>query len=354
MSTFFNERYAGIVPYVPGEQPHDRPYVKLNANETSVPPAPGVRAAVSDGLFASLGRYADPAALPFRRAVARRFGIDASWVFAGNGSDEVLAFFFLACFGPHDPVCFPDVTYGFYRTYCDAFGVPCREIPLNDDFTLDVDAFCAAPEHVVIANPNAPTGLRIPPADVARICRAHPHRLVIVDEAYVDFGNPTCAPLVHEFENLVIVQTLSNSRNLAGAHIGFAIARPSLVDDVRKVKMCFNPFNMSAPTMALGIAALDDRSYYDARIARTIEERERTTEELARRGFTVLPSHANFVFATRPDLSAADWADSLRRQGVLCRQYDAPRIADWLRVTVGTHAEMDAFLSATDTFLAGR
>jgi histidinol-phosphate aminotransferase len=354
MSTFFNERYAGIVPYVPGEQPHDRPYVKLNANETSVPAAPGVRSALDDDLFADLGRYADPAALPFRRAVAARFGVDASWVFAGNGSDEVLAFFFLACFGPRDPVCFPDITYGFYRTYCDAFGVPCREIPLKRDFSLDVDAFCAASEHVVIANPNAPTGLAVSPADVERICRANPRRLVIVDEAYVDFGNPTCVPLVETLDNLVVVQTFSKSRNLAGAHIGFAIARPDLVDDVRKVKMCFNPFNMSAPTMALGVAALADKDYYDACIERTVAERERTAEELARRGFTVLPSHANFVFASRAGTDASAWNASLRSQGVLCRHYSEPRIEDWLRITVGTREEMDAFLAATDAFLGGR
>lgn len=350
-SAFLNPRYAGITPYVPGEQPKDRAYVRLNSNETSLPPSPAVRAALNDALVDGLGRYADPHCMPLREAIAERFGVGAESVFVGNGSDEVLGLLFLAFFGGDARVCFPDITYGFYRDYCGTFGVRFREVALLDDFTLDVDAFAATEEHVVIANPNAPTGLCVPSSDIARIVEARPGRLVIVDEAYVDYGGKSCVPLVADHPNLVVVQTMSKSRNLAGAHIGYAIADPRIVRDLGDIKFSFNPFNLSAPTMAIGIAAMADEAYLAACTGRIIEERGRTMAELTRRGFTVLSSRANFVFATHPALPAEAWNQGLRERGVLCRHYGQARIRDWLRITIGTRDEMDAFLSATDDVL---
>lgn len=352
-STFLNARYADIHPYQPGEQPKDRVYVKLNANETSVAPSPKVFEALANPHLAhNLGRYADPHCMPIRTSVANAVGITPDHVFCGNGSDEVLAFLFLAFFGGDTRVCFPDVTYGFYRDYCGAFGVSFREIALHDDFTLDVDAFCAAEEHVVIANPNAPTGLMISTSDVMRICQSRPERLVIVDEAYVDYGNGSCVALVDDNPNLVVVQTMSKSRNLAGAHIGWAIASPEIVSDLNDIKFCFDPFNLSAPTMAIAIASLADKDYFDQCVAAVIKERECTKHELTERGFTVLDSQANFVFCHKNGLDAATWNHGLRERGVLCRHYTAPHIADWLRVTIGTHDEMNAFFAATNEILA--
>lgn len=350
-SQFLNARYGGMTPYVPGEQPKDRPYVKLNSNETSLPPSPAVSAALSDALVDGLGRYADPHCLSLREAIAAHFGVGPENVFAGNGSDEVLGLLFLAFFGGEAQVCFPDVTYGFYRDYCGTFGVTYREIALRDDFTLDVEAFCAAREHVVIVNPNAPTGLCIPASDIARIAESQPERLVIVDEAYVDYGTESCVPLVAGHPNLVVVQTMSKSRNLAGAHIGYAIAAPAIVEDLNDIKFSFNPFNLSAPTMAIGVAAMGDTAYLRACVSLVVEERERTTAALEERGFTVLPSSANFVLAHHPELGTKAWNEGLRERGVLCRHYDHPRISDWLRITVGTHEEMDVFLAATDEVL---
>lgn len=226
-----------------------------------------------------------------------------------------------------------------------------REVPLRDDFTLDVDAFAAARENVVFPNPNAPTGLAISSADVERICEAGRDRLVIVDEAYVDYGAESCVPLVERNPNLVVVQTMSKSRNLAGAHIGWCVASPEIVSDLDDIKFSMNPFNLSAPTMAIGIAALGDKSYLDACVSAVVRERERVTDELEARGFEVLPSLANFVFATHPQLDAAAWNAGLRERGVLCRHYDAPRIRNWLRITIGTHEEMEAFLADTDELL---
>lgn len=353
MSEFLAKRYEGLSPYVPGEQPKDRTYVKLNSNETSVPPCPGVAEALADtALAAGLGRYADPHCLPLRQAVAAAYGLDAAEVFCGNGSDEVLGFLLLTFCEPGSRIAFPDVTYGFYRDFSSTQGLDWTEIPLRDDFTLDVEAFAAFEGTVIFPNPNAPTGLAISPDDVCHIAEAHPDRLVIVDEAYVDYGCQSCAPLVRAHRNLVVVHTMSKSRNLAGAHIGWCLAQADLVSDLGDIKFSFNPFNLSAPTMAIGIAALEDEDYFRSCTSNIVHERERISRELKQRGFSVLPSRANFVFASHPSLGAAAWNQGLRDRGILCRYYAKPRIDNWLRVTIGTATEMDAFLAATDEILA--
>lgn len=352
MSEFLARKYAGLSPYVPGEQPKDRTYIKLNANETSVPPCPGVARALADpALVAGLGRYADPHCLPLRTAVADLYGVSPDEVFCGNGSDEVLGFLLLTFCEPGSRIAFPDVTYGFYRDFSATQGLDWTEIALRDDFTLDVDAFAAFDGTVVFPNPNAPTGLAITPDEVARICATHPERLVIVDEAYVDYGNESCVPLVRHHRNLVIVHTMSKSRNLAGAHIGWCIAQADLISDLNDIKFSFNPFNLSAPTMAIGIAALADEAYFHTCTTAICETRDQTRQALERMGFTVLPSRANFLFASHPTLSARDWCARLREAGILTRYYAAPRIDTWLRVTVGTPEEMAAFLEETRRIL---
>ena len=354
MSEFLASRYAQMTPYVPGEQPKDRTYIKLNANEATVPPCPGVARALADpALFAQLCRYADPRCLPLRQAVAERYGMTPNEVFVGNGSDEVLALIFMTFLQPGDRLAFPDVTYGLYHDYASTFGLAYEEIPLRDDWTLDVDAFAASTAHVVFPNPNAPTGLRITHEDVARIAAAHPERLVIIDEAYVDFGTKTCAQMVRNHRNLIVVQTMSKSRNLAGAHIGYAFAQEDLVADMRDIKFSFNPFNVSAPTMAIGIAALADEEFFRAYTQAVCDERDATEEALRALGFTVTKSYTNFVFATHAALSAERWQAELRAAGILTRRFAGPRTGNWLRVSVGTHEEMAAFLRETARILEG-
>lgn len=352
MSEFLASRYAHMTPYVPGEQPRDRTYIKLNANEATVPPCPGVQEALADSaMVAGLCRYADPRCLPLRKAVAERFGMTPEEVFVGNGSDEVLAIIFMTFLQPGDRLAFPDVTYGLYHDYASTFGLTYEEIPLRADWSLDVEAFAASTAHVVFPNPNAPTGLRISHEDVARIAAAHPERLVIIDEAYVDFGTTTCAQMVREHRNLIVVQTMSKSRNLAGAHIGYAFAQEDLVTDMRNVKFSFNPFNVSAPTMAIGIAALADEGFFASYTASVCQERAATEEALRALGCTVTTSHTNFVFATHPCISAEEWQAKLREAGILVRRFAGPRTGNWLRVSVGTHEEMQAFLDESKRIL---
>ena len=352
MSEFLAPRYANMTPYVPGEQPKDREYIKLNANEATVPPCPGVFEALADRTrLGQLNRYADPRCLPLRQAVADRYEMSPDEVFVGNGSDEVLAMIFMAFMQPGDRLAFPDVTYGLYHDYASTFGLAYEEIPLCGDWTIDVDAFAACDAHVVFPNPNAPTGLRISHDDVARIAAAHPERLVIIDEAYVDFGSKTCAKMVREHRNLIVVQTMSKSRNLAGAHIGYAFAQSDLVADLRDIKFSFNPFNVSAPTMAIGIAALEDEEFFRAYTRAVCEERDTTEEALRGLGFTVTKSHTNFVFATHPSITASQLQERLREAGILTRRFAGVRTGNWLRVSVGTHDEMSAFLRETERIL---
>lgn len=352
MSEFLAKRYANASPYHPGEQPTDRAYIKLNANETSVAPSPKVKGALEDpALYEGLGRYADPHCMPLRTAVARTCGVRPKEVFVGNGSDEVLGFIMQTFFEPGSRVCFPDVTYGFYRDYATTFNLDWEEIPLREDFALDVEALCETNRHALIANPNAPTGLSVGRDEIARIADAQPWRLVVLDEAYADFSGQTCIDLVAAHRNLIVVQTMSKSRNLAGAHIGYAIAQQDLVSDLNDVKFSFNPFNLSAPTMAIGIAALSDPAYYQGTVATTMRTRDASRKALKDMGFAVLPSQTNFLFAHHPKLAAADWCRRLRATGILTRHYSAPRIDDWLRVTVGTPNEMGTFLYETRRIL---
>lgn len=351
MSQFLNARFAHMHPYVPSEQPHDREYIKLNANEAPVPPSPHVLEVLNKPLVDGLRCYADPRARELRQVFADRAGVPVEWVFAANGSDEALAFTFMTCFHTDTPVVFPDVSYGFYQDYCGAFGVPFTKVPLREDWTVNVDALIAAHAHVVLANPNAPTGLVLPIAEIDRLCSSLPDRLVVIDEAYVDYGNPSCIPLVEKHANLVVVQTFSKSRNLAGAHIGFAVAQEPLISDMRDVKFDFNPFNISAVTAAIGIASVEDEDYFQARIAEIIETRDHAIAELRHMGFEVTDSRTNFVWAHRDDVDALEWNARLRSDGILARHFTGPRTSDWLRITVGTPDQMDAVLASTAAFL---
>lgn len=346
---FLDPKLAGLIRYVPGEVPRDgRPVVKLNTNESPFPPSPAVARALAE--TGPLQRYPDPEARSLNRAIADRFGLDAGRVVTGNGSDELLAFCFHG-FCPRGAV-FADVTYGFYPVTCRMFGVPFGTIPLREDFSLDVDAYRGRRETVFLANPNAPTGLALPLSAVRRLLEQDRSRLTVVDEAYVDFGAESAATLLDEYDNLLVIQTFSKSRQLAGVRLGFALGSEGLAGDLATLKFSFNPYSVNAHALAAGEAALRDEAYFDRTRREIMGNREVLQEGLRALGAEVIPSLANFVF-TRPPADAATLQRALRERGVLVRHFPGERTGAWLRVTVGTSDQIAAFLAAVRDILAG-
>ncbi|QUS34830.1 pyridoxal phosphate-dependent aminotransferase [Falsirhodobacter algicola] len=350
MSRFWSPFLHDLSPYVPGEQPR-RPMVKLNTNENPYGPSPRAIAAIracADGLRL----YPDPEAAALRGAVGRTLGLGADHVFVGNGSDEVLGHAFNAFFRHGGPVVFPDITYAFYDSYCRLYGLPVRRVPLRADLTLDPAALDGPSAGLVIANPNAPTGLALPLDRVRGILRAHPDRVVIVDEAYVDFGADSAATLVAEHDNLLVVQTFSKSRSLAGLRVGFAVGQPHLMDGLRRVKDSFNSYPLGIPAQAGALAAWEDRDWFEETRRRVIADRDQLAAALRQRGFDVPPSQANFLFAANPTWTGAHLASGLRAEGVLVRHFPAPRIKDRLRISIGTAEDCARLLSALDAVMA--
>lgn len=351
MSRFLGKRYENLEKYVPGEQPKDRKYIKLNANETSMQPSPKVLETLKSERMEHLGFYADPDAKELRLAVAEKYQVKMDEVFVGNGSDEVLGMIFLAFFDETTRIAYPDITYGFYQGFAKSFAIDGEAIPLKEDFTVDVDAFIESGRHIILANPNAPTGYVLPVSEIERMVASNPNRLVLIDEAYVDYGNETCIPLIHKYKNLIVVHTMSKSKNLAGAHIGYCVADKSLIDDLNGIKFSFNPFNMSDISLAIGTAAIKDSAYYEKCAKEIIANREFLSVELRKLGFQVLESHTNFIFVTSPYMHAKEYNQKLREHGILARYYEAPRIDNFLRITIGTREEMEAVVVATREIL---
>ncbi len=351
---YWSGRICGLVPYTPGEQPKDRQFIKLNTNENPYPPSPRVTGAVAAAAGADLRRYPDPEGAPLLAALSRACGLPQDHIFAGNGSDEVLSFAFQAFFDAGSTIVFPDITYSFYPVYANLFGIRCRRVPLNPDFTLPVEAFCGGNDGVVIANPNAPTGMAVGLDALRAILEANPHAVVIVDEAYVDFGAQSALPLVGAYPNLLVVQTMSKSRALAGLRVGFAFGQPELIAALRCVKDSINSYTLDRLAIAGAVAALEDGDYFDLRRRQVMDTRERAAERLRELGFTVLPSQANFLFASHPAVPARDLFAGLRAAGILVRYFAQPRIDSFLRITVGTDGEMDALCRALESLLGQR
>ena len=347
MSRFFSAKYASLTPYTPGEQPQDMQYVKLNTNESPFPPSEKALAYAAANTR-SLNLYSDPEQRELTRAVAELCGVGPTGVLLTNGSDEILNFAFMVFCDAEHPAVFPDISYGFYPVFAQLNGIPYTEIPLREDFTVDVDAIMATPGTVFLANPNAPTGIRLPVSEVERIVAASPDRVVVVDEAYVDFGEESCLPLVSRYDNVLITQTFSKSRSLAGGRLGFGVAQASLIADLNTVKYSTNPYNVNSLTAAVAMGTLLDPGYTKANIAAIKATRAYTVEALTERGFTVLPSEANFVFAAHPDMDGEALYLGLKQRGVLVRHFTKPRIAEYNRITIGTREQMDALLAAID------
>ena len=350
MSIYWNERVKGLSPYVPGEQPRDRKFIKLNTNENPYPPSPKAAEAIAALLAEGADRlrlYPDPACTELREAAARRYGVKPGQVFAGNGSDEVLAFAFGAFFDGPEPVLFPDITYSFYPVYAELWKIPCRAIPLAEDFSLSPEDYCRPSAGLVLPNPNAPTGRALSPDAIRPMLDYHRknNRVAIIDEAYAAFGAQTVAPYIDQYPNLLTVHTLSKSASLAGLRVGFAIGSEELIEGLCRIRDSVNSYTVDRLAQAGAAAALSDAAYYDDINRRVAATRERVSAALTGLGFTVIPSAANFLFVRSPAMTGADFFARLRERGILARHFNKPRISDFLRISVGTDAEMDILLA---------
>jgi histidinol-phosphate aminotransferase len=345
------------VSYVPGEQPKIDRLVKLNTNENPYPPSPRVIAAIQAAAQQGLQLYPDPDATALRQTIATHYGLAAQHVFVGNGSDEVLAHAFFAFFQHGCPLLMPDISYSFYQVYCGLYDIPFERLPLTHEMCLDVSAYAqvdgTAVAGVVIANPNAPTGIGLPLQQIEQLLRQHPTRVVLVDEAYVDFGGASAIPLIAQYSNLLVVQTLSKSRSLAGLRVGFACGQAHLIDALARVKNSFNSYPLDRLAIAGAVAAFEDTAYFEQTRQAVMSSREGLILALEDLGFSVLPSAANFVFARHPKHDAAGIAAGLRASHVLVRHFKLPRIEQYLRISIGTPAQCDALLQALGSVLSG-
>lgn len=339
MSRFLSSIYASLKEYVPGEQPQDKKYVKLNTNESPFPPSPGVIASVTDEEVKKLCLYSDPESKCLKSKLAESYSLKSENVFVANGSDDILNFAFMA-FARENGAAFPDISYGFYPVFADLYNVDAKIIPLEDDFSIDYKKYLSIGKMVVIANPNAPTGKVIPKSEIEEIIKTNSDNVVLIDEAYVDFGAESVTDLVEKYDNLLVVGTFSKSRSMAGARLGFAFANAEIIKDLEKIKYSTNPYNINRLTQLIGVKALEEQEYYDKNCAVIAENREFTVSELEKIGFTVIPSKANFIFAKHNTLSGEKIYLKLKEKGVLIRHFTAERIKDHNRITIGTKEQM--------------
>ena len=348
MSRFFSEKYKALAPYVPGEQPKDMRYIKLNTNESPFPPFPAVVEAAEEA--ARHGElYSDPECLSIRRALAERYGVEPDEVIASNGSDEVLNFAFMAfC---DKGALFPDITYGFYSVFAELNGVRYREIPLREDFTVDTADYTGGEETVFLANPNAPTGIALPRSAIEEIVGSNPDRVVVVDEAYVDFGAESAIPLIRRYPNLLVTGTFSKSRSLAGARLGFAFGDRELIRDLDTLRNSTNPYNVNRMTMAAGVASLAQDAINGENCRVIAEVREKTAAALKELGFVLTDSRANFLFARHPRIDGGELYRKLKSRGILIRHWEKERIRPYNRITVGSAEQMEALVAAVRDIL---
>ena len=353
MSRFFSEKYIDLEPYVPGEQPKKQRLIKLNTNESPYPPHEAVAEAVREE-SGKLHLYSDPESTELRNALAENLGVDPEWLIVTNGSDEVLNYAFMAFCDAHIPAVFPDITYGFYPVFARINQVPWREIPLNDDLTLDIRPYFNAAGTLFIANPNAPTGLALKRSEIEELLKKNSYNVVVVDEAYVDFGGDSCLPLVNEYDNLLVTRTFSKSRSMAGARLGFGIAQPELIRDLNAMRDSTNPYNVNRLTAAAGIASLKHDDYNMKNCETIIATREKSERALKELGFEVTLSRANFLFVRHPAVSGEALYNGLRKRRILVRHFDRERIRDYNRISVGTPEQMQKLIEAVKAILEGQ
>lgn len=349
MSRFLNHKYAGLTAYTPGEQPRDRQYIKLNTNESPYPPSPAVLSALEEADVAALRLYSDPEGTSLREKLAGLYGVEAGQVFLSNGSDDILNFAFMA-FGS-DGAVFPSLTYSFYPVFANLHGVPYETVPLRDDFSVDAAILAGQGKLTVLANPNAPTGVALSLEQVESVVAADPNHVVVVDEAYVDFGAQSAVTLLEKYDNLLVVMTFSKSRSMAGARLGFALGSRDLIQDLEKLKYATNPYNVNRLTLKLGEAAVDSNEYFRENARRIMVTRGETAQRLRDLGFSMPDSQANFLFLTHPGLDGEVLYQKCKSRGILIRHFSDPAIAGYNRVTIGTETEMAAFVQAAEEIL---
>ncbi len=343
MSRFLNQQYQALEAYTPGEQPRNVRFIKLNTNESPYPPAPSVVAAMTGEQVELLRLYSDPTARELKEKLAALYEVQPDSVFVSNGSDEVLNFAFMAFGGKG--VIFPEISYGFYEVYADLYQLDAEKIPLEEDFSLDYQKYCGKNKMVVIANPNAPTGRSIPVWQIEEILKSNPDSLVLIDEAYVDFGGQTALPLIAKYDNLLVTRTFSKSRCLAGGRLGYAFANPAIIADLEKIKYSTNPYNINRLTLLLGAATVDAEPYYQEKCREIIETRAWTAEALETIGFEVLPSDTNFLFAKTNKMDGGVLYEALKSRGILVRHFTNPKICQYNRITIGTREQMATLIN---------
>jgi len=350
MSRFLVERLQTLAPYVPGEQPQDQRYVKLNTNESPFPPSPRVVEALNRQIISRLNLYPDPLAKVLCESIADTYALSPENVFVGNGSDEVLAFAFMA-YGDARGFAYPEISYGFYKVYARLYGLTPTVVPLNKDFTVPAEKFCNLGMPIAIANPNAPTSLAMPLRDIERILQTNADSVVLIDEAYIDFGGETCLPLLAKYPNLLIVRTYSKSRSLAGGRLGYALASPEIIEDLNRIKHSFNPYSINSLTLLAGIEAMRDTSYFTQCVSSIVAQREQSAADLRALGFKVLNSASNFLFASPPGITGEAYYKGLKQKGVLVRYFGDSLLSNYVRITVGSAVQMRVLLDKTKELL---
>jgi histidinol-phosphate aminotransferase len=340
----WEENVRKVVPYTPGEQPKIKNIIKLNTNENPYPPAPKVEERIRNYDVSDFRKYPDPTCSRLVGAIADFYKVDKENVFVGVGSDDVLAMSFLTFFNSDKEILFPDITYSFYDVWAELYRIPYRQVPLKEDFTINPSDYFVPNGGVVIANPNAPTGVELPLKDIEEIVKRNPDVVVIVDEAYVDFGGESALPLIEKYENLLVVQTFSKSRSMAGMRIGYAFGSKKLIKYLSDVKFSFNSYTMNMPALELGALAIEDREYFEKTRQMVIDTRERAKLQLKELGFEFGDSKTNFIFAKHPDKPGKEIFAYLREHDIIVRRFDLPRISEYLRISIGTDEEMDTLI----------
>lgn len=353
MSRYFSEKFAELEAYVPGEQPKDQQYIKLNTNENAYPPHPAVAEAAAEAAK-TLHLYSDPECAEIRKTLAENMGLTPDELIMVNGSDEVLNFAFMAFCDKHTPAVFPDITYGFYPVFARLNQVPFRKIPLLENLKVNTAAFRQTAGTIFLANPNAPTGIALSRDEIEEILQTNAYNVVVVDEAYVDFGAESCVPLIREYENLLVTRTFSKSRSLAGGRLGFGVANPELIRDLETIRYSTNPYNLDSMTLAAGKACLEHDSYNTDNCRRIVRTRERTRYAMEKMGFEMTESRTNFLFARHPDVGGEELYRKLKEKGILIRHFNVERIRDYNRISIGTEEQMKAFLQACSEVIGGK
>ena len=350
MSRYISRKFDGLTPYVPGEQPRDQQYIKLNTNESPFPPSPRALAYAARAAE-NLQLYSDPTCKTLTTKAAQLLGIDEDEIIFTNGSDEALNFAFMAFCDDTTGAAFPDITYGFYEVFAQLYRIPYEKLPLKEDFSVDVKGYIGLNKTIFLANPNAPTGIALPLSDIEKIVAGNPDNVVVIDEAYVDFGGESAVSLIGKYDNLLVIQTFSKSRSLAGARLGFAVGCKALIRDLNAIKYSTNPYNVNAMTMAAGLGALEDEAYFRDNCETILRNRAWTTQQLRRLGFTVIDSKTNFDFAKRPGTDGAWLYQTLKQKGILVRYFNTPRLKDYNRITIGSMEQMKSLIKTLEEIL---